>query len=301
MRRISKWCLAVSSLLVLFALPASAIDSARICSDAAEVLIDGDVYVRSQGSRSYGLSNPVISWSNDDGYEGTCSIDSEGRIYEVKVTRFPQWGGSGTDQAYSITCSSDKNRRRECSLRSAGEVRLEKQLSKSACIEGRTWGQSGTMIWVNDGCRARFLVYPLPSWTTYSMRCDSIKGRRKNCSVKSGAEVRLLKKESRTGCEQGRSWGHYGDILWVDDGCRAVFEVRPRGSWGSGNEALERQAERACRDRAGSQGFDVVRITSAQVRGRYVEVEMLSQRRGIQVYLSCRYDSTYGSTELSSH
>ncbi len=300
MKKISKWSVLAGSLLALIALPASAIDSARICADAAAVLIDGDAYAQPEKSRGYGLSDPVIVWSSDEGYEGTCLLDSEGRVYEVTITQFPSPPSSDNGQAYGLTCSSDKGRRKECRLRNRSEVRLEKQLSKNPCIEGRSWGQNDTTLWVSDGCRGRFLISPLPTWTTHTIRCESLRGTRKQCPVKSDAEVRLVRKESRTECRKGENWGHYGDTLWVDNGCRGIFEVKPRGSWGSGDESLKSRADRACRARADSHGFDVLRITNSTVTGRYVEVEMPSERRSVRVNLLCRYNSTNNSTELFS-
>lgn len=37
-------------------------------------------------------------------------------------------------------------------------------------------------------------------------------------------DVRLVKQLSRSKCEQGVSWGVDGEGIWVDKGCRAVFE-----------------------------------------------------------------------------
>ncbi len=37
-------------------------------------------------------------------------------------------------------------------------IRLVKQISKAACIEGRTWGVTRRGIWVKDGCRAVFEI-----------------------------------------------------------------------------------------------------------------------------------------------
>jgi hypothetical protein len=39
-----------------------------------------------------------------------------------------------------------------------GHVRLQRQLSDSACIEGRSWGWNRAGIWVDQGCGASFLV-----------------------------------------------------------------------------------------------------------------------------------------------
>lgn len=62
------------------------------------------------------------------------------------------------DNAYSVTCSSDKNRYTTCAWDARrGSPRLLQTLSSNACIEGRSWGynqRSG--LWVNGGCRGRF-------------------------------------------------------------------------------------------------------------------------------------------------
>ena len=41
-----------------------------------------------------------------------------------------------------------------------------------------------------------------------------------------GERVRLLDRLSDSPCTQGRSWGYNRHEIWVDNGCRAVFEVR---------------------------------------------------------------------------
>jgi hypothetical protein len=62
------------------------------------------------------------------------------------------------DPAYSVTCSSDRNRYTTCAWDARrGMPRLLQTLSSSACIEGRSWGYSlRTGLWVNSGCRGRF-------------------------------------------------------------------------------------------------------------------------------------------------
>lgn len=39
-----------------------------------------------------------------------------------------------------------------------GGVRLVKQLSREACVEGVSWGFDRDGIWVDQGCRAEFRV-----------------------------------------------------------------------------------------------------------------------------------------------
>lgn len=58
--------------------------------------------------------------------------------------------------ADEVTCESKSSKRVECSMDTRGEVRIVKQLSNAACVEGRTWGLSKHSVWVDKGCRAVF-------------------------------------------------------------------------------------------------------------------------------------------------
>ncbi|WP_164094209.1 DUF3011 domain-containing protein [Stenotrophomonas maltophilia] len=57
-----------------------------------------------------------------------------------------------------ITCHSNGHRQEYCDARIRRGVRLVRQDSRSACIEGQTWGWDRRGIWVSDGCRAQFQV-----------------------------------------------------------------------------------------------------------------------------------------------
>ena len=58
-----------------------------------------------------------------------------------------------------------------------------------------------------------------------TLRCESDRGRRKECAIPRDARVRLADRLSDSPCIQGRTWGFSRNQIWVDDGCRAVFEV----------------------------------------------------------------------------
>lgn len=60
----------------------------------------------------------------------------------------------------TVTCESNGNDREFCRVRGLrdADVTLERQLSKTKCREGDTWGVSDRGIWVDDGCRAVFRV-----------------------------------------------------------------------------------------------------------------------------------------------
>ena len=54
-----------------------------------------------------------------------------------------------------IRCESNDGRVHECAT-GGGRVVLERQHSRGACIEGRSWGYGRSGIWVSQGCRAEF-------------------------------------------------------------------------------------------------------------------------------------------------
>nr|WP_028920007.1 DUF3011 domain-containing protein [Pseudoxanthomonas suwonensis] len=66
------------------------------------------------------------------------------------------WGG-GANSSYSVTCSSENNRRRTCAWdRRQGRPVVIENISKTRCQENANWGWDGNQIWVDRGCRARF-------------------------------------------------------------------------------------------------------------------------------------------------
>lgn len=128
----------------------------------------------------------------------------------------------------TLRCESNDNRMQRCPADTRGGVRIGRQLSDSACIRGRTWGYDRQGIWVNQGCRAEFIVGAFgPGGTTGSglVRCESVdnKPRRCNAPVRSG--VQLSRQLSDTRCELNRNWGWDRTGIWVSGGCRGEFRV----------------------------------------------------------------------------
>lgn len=58
-----------------------------------------------------------------------------------------------------VTCESRNDRYQSCRISTAGYVTLDRQLSSTACRQGRTWDYNRREIWVDDGCRAQFRVH----------------------------------------------------------------------------------------------------------------------------------------------
>ncbi len=143
-----------------------------------------------------------------------------------------QYGNSPTQ---IIRCESQDKRQKACpaDLRDF-EVRLSRQLSKTACIEGQTWGWDERGIWVNGGCRADFSVTQLPPPPINSngniVRCESRDGQQQVCNANTRYGVRLSRQLSRTACVEGQNWGTDRNGIWVSSGCRAEFELLQRGN-----------------------------------------------------------------------
>lgn len=144
-------------------------------------------------------------------------------------------GGSGKDSRSGdrvLRCESKGGRWNHCRADSAGGVQLVRQLSKRPCIRDQTWGADGQGLWVSGGCRGEFQVVSTDPRVVYPtvprarlVRCESIKSLAQRCAVETGAGVRLHKQLSRSQCVEGRSWGYDRNGIWVEEGCRAEFEV----------------------------------------------------------------------------
>lgn len=159
-----------------------------------------------------------------------------------------------------LICESTGNRVKKCRI-AAARITLQKQLSKSACIEGKTWGSGKGEVWVSNGCRARFSVAgttppapptrpprrpwedspkphqgqspstssagPTAGFTKLHLTCESSQNRRNKCQiprVRPVSQVSLVRQFSNAPCVQGETWGYNREHIWVTDGCRASFE-----------------------------------------------------------------------------
>jgi len=58
----------------------------------------------------------------------------------------------------SFKCESNNGRRNYCGNYGEGQVRLDRQISGSPCVEGQTWGVDRNGLWVDRGCRAYFAI-----------------------------------------------------------------------------------------------------------------------------------------------
>jgi len=136
----------------------------------------------------------------------------------------------------TIICESGNGHRHWCSADTHFGVQLSRQLSKRGCIEGRSWGYNDRGVWVDDGCRAEFILGGHHGGGGYgrehdrdrrefNVTCESDYGHTHNCSVDTRGGVRITRQLSRATCTFNRTWGYDSRGIWVRDGCRAEFVV----------------------------------------------------------------------------
>jgi hypothetical protein len=136
----------------------------------------------------------------------------------------------------TVTCSSDDMRRHFCQVGPNNGVRMVRQRSDAACIQGRSYGVSGNSIWVDRGCRADFQViqrgggyhgngYGGGGRGSSTVYCASDNMKRNYCNTGPTRNIRFVRQRSDAACVMNRTYGFSRDGIWVDRGCRADFEV----------------------------------------------------------------------------
>lgn len=127
--------------------------------------------------------------------------------------------------------------------------------------------------------------------------CFSERQLYRECRVPAPGPVRLLRAASRDPCVEGRTWGLRGDRVWVDQGCRGVFEVttRPVGPTGSVRPPVMPPAqphvrgEALCRQEAQRQQVIVRGVSPFTPRGRYLEATVEAQQGRQRLRFVCHY------------
>ena len=65
--------------------------------------------------------------------------------------------------------------------------------------------------------------------------CASVDMKYRECQLPVKGRAVLVKRLSDARCVEGQSWGQRGDRVWVNNGCRAKFEVTRTGGGGGAN------------------------------------------------------------------
>lgn len=113
-------------------------------------------------------------------------------------------------------------------------ARLVEQRSRSACVEGRSWGYDRRGIWVSGGCEGAFEYQgfrpqpqPGPAPGGNLISCESRDYRQEFCpSADTIVSASVARQKSRTPCVQGQNWGWRANGVWVSGGCEADFEIQ---------------------------------------------------------------------------
>lgn len=136
-----------------------------------------------------------------------------------------------------VECASRNRRYTECPVPWRFGAELRRQTSSAICARERTWGWRPGVIWVSDGCRGIFVEArgqplppppPPPGWgSTQQIQCSSVEGMYQECRFPGGSgAVRLVRQLSSTACIEGRNWGWRPGVVWVNGGCRGLFEAQ---------------------------------------------------------------------------
>ena len=155
--------------------------------------------------------------------------------------------------AREVICSSTDNRYRECQVPFRGTAVITQQISRSACVEGRSWGNKPGAVWVRNGCRARFGIVrtgqnnPVPPANNRMVVCQSNQDRYRECATGFRGRVELVNRLNNSqACIEGRSWGQREGVVWVRNGCRAQFQSvgrrGPRDDYADRNDDWRRDA-----------------------------------------------------------
>jgi len=173
----------------------------------------------------------------------------------VESAAVAQYGGEwqpgpGWDRDIDVRCASGGYNYNMCQIDTGrgSRVYVLRQISKTPCVEGRTWGWNRAGIWVDGGCEGIFRVQrrwaggpppgpgpgpggpwrPGPGWdTSINIRCASGGYNYNMCMVDTGrgSRVFVARQISNTPCVEGRTWGWNRAGVWVDGGCEAIFTV----------------------------------------------------------------------------
>lgn len=157
-----------------------------IVAPAAVAVLAGLMALSVARAQQVSDSPSVIRCESRDGRWSHCAIDTRGRVELIRqVSRAPClrnqswgidktgiWATSGCRADFSVgaasardgqapqivRCESEDGRKLRCPVKTRGGVRVARQLSRTECVEGQTWGITRNTIWVTGGCRADFEV-----------------------------------------------------------------------------------------------------------------------------------------------
>ena len=118
---------------------------------------------RCREGHNWGAENGVV-WV-DHGCRAEFA-PAQGRYGNGHGNRYPRpdyghgqgdYGHAGNDQVFS--CASSDGRQNYCRVNIRRGVELQRQVSRSACVQGQSWGWDRGGVWVSNGCRGEFRAW----------------------------------------------------------------------------------------------------------------------------------------------
>ncbi len=89
-----------------------------------------------------------------------------------------------------------------------------------------------------SGALALAAFFALAPAKAGTVTCESRSGEYQSCSVDTRGGVTLSRQLSSQGCWEGDTWGYDRNRIWVNNGCRAQFNVGGSSSSGGNNNAV---------------------------------------------------------------
>ena len=193
-------------------------------------------------------------------------------------------------QGREIRCESADNRTRTCATPWPGASDLSHQLSSTPCIAGQNWSSSRGEVRVWGGCRAVFVQARSGNGQGPEIRCESTDGRYRECGSGIYGRAVLVRQLSGASCTEGVTWGTRNGAIWVNGGCRGVFQAMTGGGWDSNDSvtcASENGRYTVCAwDR--NRGLPRLQETLSQSRCTEGYSWGYSHRTGLWVNYGCR-------------
>ncbi len=127
----------------------------------------------------------------------------------------------------TITCESEKGRRKRCLFNAPNGVELINTLSSGSCEGKWSYDDRRQYIEVWDGCRARFEERYYNSNNNSNSRtiiCGSVDGRTHRCKFDAVDRVELVRVLSNGSCEGNWGYDRRSGHIEVRNGCRGQFK-----------------------------------------------------------------------------
>ncbi|HUL34925.1 MAG TPA: DUF3011 domain-containing protein [Candidatus Eisenbacteria bacterium] len=147
---------------------------------------------------------------------------------------------------YLISCAAPAAQAIYCAPLPSANAELVRQTGEARCVEGKNWGVDPRGLWLANGCAADFVVRQRQETELSAMatrrvlECDSSDGRRNFCQVDARGGAVLRTTLGHQPCTLGKSWDYNEGGLWVDRGCRGVFEAEGAPETGRGAVMVRR-------------------------------------------------------------